>query len=226
LKLVKAPLDQVLLLTLAAYLLGSVPIGYLLGRWLRGIDIRTVGSGNLGATNVTRELGLPCGVVAFAFDFGKGLIPAHFFARALDADPYSLVLPMVFGSAAILGHIYPIYLKFRGGKGVATSAGVLASISTLPTLAALLVWAIVLGVSRRVSVASMAGAVTLPVVETVAYRRLRTEESLVLLVFCSIVAVVILWRHRKNVRNLIKGTEPGLREIRDASDARKREKKR
>ena len=209
----------ILVAALAAYLLGSIPIGYLLGRALRGIDIRTVGSGNLGATNVTRELGPACGVAAFAFDFAKGLVPAHFFANAFDVDLKSidaLGLRMLFGSAAITGHLYPIYLKFRGGKGVATSFGVLSSIATLPTLAALTVWFVVLALSRRVSVASMAGAVTLPIVEMVEHRRFGETETLILAVYSSILAAVIVWRHRSNVRNLIDGTEPNLRDLRAA----------
>jgi glycerol-3-phosphate acyltransferase PlsY len=205
------------LLPLASYLLGSVPFGYLLVRAVRGIDVRTVGSGNVGATNVTRALGLRWGVVAFLLDFGKGLVPAEAFSRiahqGLVPHRSLLVLALVYGGFAIAGHLYPVYLRFQGGKGVATSAGVLAGAATFPVILAGFVWAVALAVTRRVSAASMIAAVCLPPIALgVVMRTPALRDKVLLVAFCSLVSAMVLWRHRSNLRRILDGTEPRIGE--------------
>jgi glycerol-3-phosphate acyltransferase PlsY len=203
-------------LPLAAYLIGSIPFGYLLALQVRGIDIRKFGSGNIGATNVSVALGVRWGVVAFLLDFGKGLLPAEVFARLAHGHlvPHRslLVLALAYGGCAIAGHLYPVYLRFHGGKGVATSAGVLTGAATLPVVLAAGVWALAVGVTRRISAASMVAALALPpIAVTVAMWGLRdVRERVLLVVFCSVVSVVVLWRHRTNLRRILDGTEPRI----------------
>ena len=130
---------------LLSYLLGAVPFGWLMARLLKGVDIREIGSGNIGATNAMRALGKPLGLVAFLLDFGKGLLPSAALAPlGVHLVPHrsELVLALAYGGCAIAGHLYPIYLRFHGGKGVATSAGVLTGAATLPVVIAAGVWVI------------------------------------------------------------------------------------
>src|SRR5262245_21234928 len=149
---------------LLAYLVGAIPFGYLVGRW-RGVDIFSQGSGNIGATNVGRVLGRRFGVLVFVLDFAKGALPAAT-AAWLVKSPVSQVghllppgtLPVVVGLAAFLGHLFPIYIHFRGGKGVATGAGVVAVLLPGPALGAVLVWLALICATRYASLASMLAA--------------------------------------------------------------------
>src|SRR5438105_6116143 len=150
-----------------AYLVGAIPFGYVVARW-RGVDILRAGSGNIGATNVGRVLGRRYGVLVFILDFAKGALPT---AAALClrewANPTARAelplagLPVFAGLAAFVGHVFPVYLRFRGGKGIATGAGVVALLLPLPALGAVGTWLVVLAASRFVSVASLAAAVAL-----------------------------------------------------------------
>src|SRR5438270_8440620 len=152
---------------LFSYLIGAVPFGYAVARW-RGVDIFRQGSGNIGATNVGRVLGRRFGILVFVLDFAKGAVPAAT-ALALASSPWVGLPPwlsandlgVTAGLAAFLGHLFPVYLRFRGGKGVATGAGVVAVLLPVPAVGALLTWVAVLCLTRYVSLASLAAAAIL-----------------------------------------------------------------
>lgn len=186
-----------ILLLLGAYLLGSVPTGLLLARAFGDVDIRTAGSGNIGATNVYRTLGKKLGLLTLVGDCLKGLLPV-LAARMLHLDP-SWVAAV--GLAAFLGHIYTVFLGFKGGKGVATGLGVFLGISPVSILAAFIVFALVLFRWRYVSLASIAAAAVVP--SLVAFFEKTPSYTLMAL----LVAALIIWRHRENIRRLRDGTE-------------------
>lgn len=193
---------QVLFL-LAAYLLGAVPFAYLIAR-ARGVDLRRVGSGNIGATNVSRALGRAWGVLAFLLDAAKGWLPAALFplgARAAGAAPADL-FGVGCGVAAVVGHIWPVFLGFRGGKGVATSAGMLLGVAPWAALAGLGVWLVVFRLSRYVSLASLAAAVVAPAVSWA-----RPHESAALPWTLTALGGLTILRHRANIVRLCRGTE-------------------
>jgi len=196
-----------ILASLAGYLLGSIPTGFVVAR-ARGVDIRTVGSGNIGATNVFRILGVPAGVFVLLVDALKGwlavwLAPALLQAvMAASPDASQVVQVRVLaGIAAVLGHNYTCWLKFKGGKGIATSAGVLVALVPSALLVALVVFAFVLVISRYVSLASMLAAFTLPF--AVAFFRYST----LLLVITALLAILAIYKHKANISRLLKGTE-------------------
>jgi acyl phosphate:glycerol-3-phosphate acyltransferase len=195
---------------LIAYLIGSFPTGYLVGR-LRGIDVRNVGSGNVGATNVTRVLGKQFGYPVFAVDFFKGLgavllavAIAHRFQIALVGSDLCAAMGGIF---AVVGHSYPVWLGFNGGKGVATSLGVIFGISWIAALIMGAVWIIVFKATRYVSVASIAAAIALPVA-MMTQLFLHELRSPVLVYFSLCLAAIVVLRHRSNLSRLINGTEP------------------
>src|SRR6476661_9598728 len=193
-----------------SYLLGSIPFGYLAGR-LAGIDIRKVGSGNVGATNVVRIMGKQYGYPVFAFDFLKGFGAVMISMLIAPGRPPEWNSPEIFGILAaissVLGHLYPPWLKFQGGKGVATSAGALLALTPVATLIGIAIWIIVFWLTRYVSLASITAAVALPIVILVV--RSHDQNNGKPLVYSSAcVAVVIIWRHRSNLSRLIQGTEP------------------
>ncbi len=196
----------------AAYLLGAVPFGLLAGL-LKGIDIRQHGSGNIGATNAMRVLGKPVGLVVHALDIGKGfaasfLLAGLFAAWRADLMP---VFGIACGCAAILGHVFPVYLKFKGGKGMATSLGVFVGLAWLPTLVAAALWLVVRQVTRYVSVASMVSVVSVPVSKALLPDPLsagaRTWARAPLIAFGAVIALLVIVRHKSNIRRLLAGTE-------------------
>lgn len=193
------------LLLVASYLLGAVPFGYLVARG-RGVDILRQGSGNIGATNVGRVLGRRWGLVVFVLDFAKGAVPvaaANLFAQQGPARPISVGA----GVAAFLGHLFPVYLRFRGGKGVATAAGVVAVLVPVPFLAAILAWLSVFASSRYVSLASLVAAAVLCLVRLLLTLHPWSESEVIITGFCLAAAALILFRHHANVRRLLAGTE-------------------
>ncbi len=195
-----------LLLILASYLLGAIPFGLLLGK-LKGIDVRTVGSKNIGATNVLRSVGKPWGIATFILDALKGFVPAFVFpgvASAWAGEFQSLeIAALAGGAAAIIGHNFPIYLGFKGGKGVATSAGALLGIAPLAVAVGLAVWAVFFFTLRYVSLASIAAALSVPVVGWVYYR----DAGWVVPAALTVLAALIIFRHRANIQRLLNGTE-------------------
>ena len=191
----------------AAYLIGAIPFGYLIGR-LHGIDIRKVGSGNIGATNVTRTVGKIQGKICFLLDFLKGALPVALVNSVFMQDTANLALAT--GLAVILGHIFPIYLKFRGGKGVATAAGVALALAPYPLLCALLVWLVTFLTTRYVSLASIVAAAALPVAAALFFGLgLPTPFPLgaSTLIFFTLIALLAILRHVSNIKRLLNGTE-------------------
>ena len=197
-------------LLVGSYLLGSIPFGYLAGR-IVGIDIRQAGSGNVGATNVVRVLGKGYGYPVFALDFLKGFGAVKISMLMAPGQPPEWNSPEIVGILAamssILGHLYPPWLKFKGGKGVATSAGALLALTPVATLIGVAIWIIVFWLTRYVSLASITAAVALPIVILVV--RSQDQNNGKPLVYSSAcVAAVVIWRHRSNLSRLIQGTEP------------------
>ena len=180
-----------------AYLLGSLPSGYVLGRFA-GVDVRKAGSGNVGTTNVARVAGKKHGILTLVADAAKGYIPA-FAALQLGM---SLPVTLLVGIAAFLGHLYPVFLRFEGGKGVATALGVFLALAPWITLVLVAVFAIVAWVSRFVSLGSMAAAVAAPIaLWFAAYPPLMVQMG-------AFLAAMIILRHRSNIKRLLAGTEP------------------
>ena len=188
-----------LLTLLAAYLLGSIPNGLLIAR-LKGVDIRKVGSGNIGATNVFRSVGKSWGILTFVCDALKGFLPAWLFPQLVDET--HAALGIFCGALAIAGHNWPVFLKFKGGKGVATSAGVLLGIAPAAVGLGLLSWLILFLSTRYVSVASIGAAIVVPLAGWFLYR-----DGRLLPITLAILGLVTVIRHQANIRRLIAGTE-------------------
>jgi glycerol-3-phosphate acyltransferase PlsY len=181
---------------LAAYFLGSIPFSYLVARH-RGVDVRAVGSGNVGATNVMRSVSRGAGLLAFALDFLKGLAASQLGRLVEPQGP----LPALCAVMAVLGHMYPVWLRFRGGKGVATGAGAFLPLAPTATFAALATFAVALAATRYVSLASLAGTVVLVLAAFLLGEpgsEVRAAAGL---------AVLIAWKHRANLQRIAHGTE-------------------
>jgi acyl phosphate:glycerol-3-phosphate acyltransferase len=188
-------LDAVLVLSLS-YLLGSIPFSYLVAR-RRGVDVRQVGSGNVGATNVMRSVGKAAGLAAFALDFLKGMAASLLAVRLSPEGP----LPAMAAVTAVLGHMYPVWLRFRGGKGVATGAGAFLPLAAVPTALGLVAFVVVLALTRYASLASIAGTITLAALALL----LGYPESVARA--AAAAGLLILWKHRANLRRVAEGTE-------------------
>jgi glycerol-3-phosphate acyltransferase PlsY len=202
----------------AAYLLGAVPFAFLIA-WAHGKDLRAIGSGNIGATNLARAVGRRWGYVCFALDVLKGLTPVAL-VRAIVGTPQSagfLSLWLLVGIAAILGHVFPVYLRFKGGKGVATSFGVALGLwpyFTLSALVALVVWIVVVLIWHYVSLASICAAVAFPmalVLGICAVPSWHSTSLWPLLIAAVVIPVLVIVRHRENIRRLAAGTENKVR---------------
>jgi acyl phosphate:glycerol-3-phosphate acyltransferase len=200
-------------LVAGAYLLGSVSFSVLIVRLLHGLDVRTVGSGNAGATNVLRAAGKRAGAVVLVLDVAKG-ITAVAVPRALDAPP------SVVGGAAVavvVGHVFPVFFGFRGGKGVATSAGALGTLAPAAMALGLVVFVAVVAWRRYVSLGSMVTAASFPLLVGLSLRLGWTKSGGPwLLLPSAAIALIIIARHAKNLRRLRQGTEPRLGERRTA----------
>ncbi|MFM7180536.1 MAG: glycerol-3-phosphate 1-O-acyltransferase PlsY [Verrucomicrobiales bacterium] len=193
------------ILPLVGFAAGSIPFGLLVARW-KGVDIRKHGSGNIGATNVLRVVGKPYGIAVFVFDFLKGLLPVLASLGWFAATPSPEWVSIATGLAAILGHNYSPWVGFKGGKGIATSAGVLLGLLPWPLLIALAVWGVAFKATRYVSVASMAAAVAIPCAE-IGFSLAKGEWRPYFLGFTIAIAVLAIWRHRSNIQNLKAGRE-------------------
>jgi glycerol-3-phosphate acyltransferase PlsY len=185
-----------------AYVAGSIPSAYLAGKW-HGVDLRQHGSGNLGATNVVRVLGIKIGALVFLVDTLKGFLPV-FFLPALTGSPQPEIVSLTLGAAAILGHVRPVFLLGqKGGKGVATAGGVFLGVAWLPAVVAFVVWIIVFAMSRYVSVASLSASLALPV----AFLVTGTPVSDPYFIASVIVALFVFYTHRANIGRLRRGEE-------------------
>lgn len=211
-----------------AYLLGSIPFGLLVGFW-RGVDVRKQGSGNIGATNVGRLLGGKFFALVFILDLLKGLVPtlaAALILRKTVASPAMLdyLLWLLVGFAVIAGHMFSLFLRFKGGKGVATSTGVILGVFpyfTGATAVGILVWLALFKLTRYVSVASMLGAAAYAaayVIIGLLYHWPILGTQLPLLVFSILIAAMIIWKHRGNIARLRAGTEHRISPRQTASE--------
>ena len=194
-----------LLVALIAYLIGSIPTGFLMAK-MRGVDIRSVGSGNIGATNVFRILGKGPGVAVLLIDALKGFLPAKFlpalFLHGMSmSSPRYQYLALIAGVFAILGHNYTCWLRFKGGKGVATTAGVLIAWVPFAFSIALGSWLLVFGVSRYVSLASIVAAVVLP------FAVWGTDGRKFMIYIATMLSLLVIFKHRSNIQRLMEGTE-------------------
>ena len=191
------------LLIFAAYLLGAIPNGLLIAR-LKGIDLQKVGSGNIGATNVFRCVGKGWGIAAFVLDAVKGFVPAFFFPWLMPGAPDWLGLAC--GAAAVTGHNWPVWLKFKGGKGVSTSAGMLLGIAPAAVGIGFAVFAAVVALTRWVSLGSILAAIAVPA----AYLAMNGAENRLLAGALVLMGLLVIVKHRANVRRLLAGTEPRI----------------
>jgi glycerol-3-phosphate acyltransferase PlsY len=186
------------LLVAFAYAVGSIPFGLLMGRMFADVDVRTMGSGNIGATNVNRVLGRKLGALTLLCDLSKGAL-CVLLAKLLL--PHRELDHLWIGFAAFLGHCYPLYLGFKGGKGVATAAGILLFVSPYTALLGLLVWIVVVKISKVSSLGALVASICIPAIAYVLERDLRLTFVMTLMMG------IVVWRHRENIARLRQGAE-------------------
>jgi len=186
---------------LLAYVIGATPFGLLVGK-MKGIDIREHGSGNIGATNVLRTLGKPIGYSVLALDVLKGLVPVLIAKAVTDQS----IVHIATAVAAILGHNYTFWLKFKGGKGIATTAGAMAPIIPFALITAVLSWLVLLKTTRYVSVASIGAAIAIPLTVSIRFL-IRGEWDWVIFGFGLLICLLAIWKHRVNIKRLLAGEE-------------------
>lgn len=191
--------SELILMIIIGYAIGSIPFSYLIPKWMGRIDIRQHGSGNTGTTNVVRTLGLKIGIVAFLGDFLKGIIPT-----AIGLFFFSTLGGIIGGGLAILGHCYSVWLKFKGGKGIATSAGVLLILMPLTLIILLTIQFIIIFATKIMSLASISSAILLPIFTALFYSN---DE---LLYFSILLALFVIFKHKDNIKRLVKGEENKL----------------
>ncbi|MFQ5952618.1 MAG: glycerol-3-phosphate 1-O-acyltransferase PlsY [Candidatus Omnitrophota bacterium] len=198
----------VILAAIAAYFLGAIPTGYIFGRVLKNIDIREHGSGNVGATNVFRTVGKVPGIIVLAIDVLKGFLAVTVLPLCVKTIFPDVLLPaytyILLGVSVIAGHIWTVFLKFKGGKGVATTAGVMAGLAPLILAGSFLVWVVVFAIWRYVSLASICAATALPIFAVISGR------DLSFVIFCAVLCLVGVYSHRSNILRLIRGKEKKL----------------
>ena len=200
-----------ILTVFVGYLVGSFPTGFIAGRF-KGLDLRRIGSGNIGATNAIRNLGVIVGILVLFVDVMKGLIPCVFFPALIimlfpkEYIPQSEYLSLTVGVAAIFGHNFSCWLKFQGGKGVATTAGVVGGLAPIPLVICFCSWLLILLVSRYVSLASVAAAIALPLATAIWPNDSTNRFGFLFWVFL-ILGVMVVWKHGTNIQRLMNGTE-------------------
>lgn len=192
-----------------AYLIGAIPTSYIFGKALKGIDIREHGSGNVGATNVFRVVGKTPGIIVLILDALKGvvavlLLPSIFFNNAIGVNLGLENYKILLGICAISGHVWTVFLKFKGGKGVATTAGVMIALAPKVVAGSVVIWAIIFGVFKIVSVASIIAAIFLPVFALIFHK------SIYIVLFCVLICIVGTYKHKANIRRLLRGEEKRL----------------
>lgn len=189
---------------LISYVLGSIPTSFIMGKIVKGIDIRQHGSGNVGATNALRILGTKIGIITLIIDIGKGIL-AVLIGKIFNPDFSNLML-IGFGLFAILGHIFTIFLNFKGGKGVATSAGVFIAIAPIPVIITLAVFIVTVWLTKYVSLGSILAAVTLFLIELIVNLG-NGFKDIEILIFVILIAGFIIIRHKENIKRLLAGNE-------------------
>lgn len=197
-------------IVVAAYLIGSIPFSYLIVKLVAHKDVRRVGSGNVGATNAMRAAGKKAGVIALLLDLAKGIV-AVLIARRIGAPP---VLVGAAAVAAMLGHCYPVWLGFQGGKGVATSAGALGALAPSALILALAAFAVVVAWKRYVSLGSIVAAALFPLCIWIAQRLGWEEREPWMLLSAALIALIVIVKHRPNLERMRQGIEPRLGERR------------
>lgn len=207
------PLAETLLFV-SAYLVGGIPFGWLVGKVVKGVDLRTVGSGSVGATNASRLwTGAPSVamfVVVFALDFSKGFLVTMLPAlvdHPLGAATPSLTLQVVCGLGAILGHVFTPYLKFKGGKGVATTFGVVTALAPLSSLFGLGAWGMFVALTRYMSMGSMAAVTAIPISYLLAKGQDTFNRYFLVFALFTVIAVFVVWSHRSNIKRILQGSE-------------------
>jgi glycerol-3-phosphate acyltransferase PlsY len=199
---------------LLAFLIGAVPFGWIYGRVICGVDLRKVGSGNVGATNAARLYRGKKAILVFVFvfllDFAKGFAAAmlspglgNWLGRGVSDETMGVIC----GAAAILGHVFTPYLNFRGGKGVATALGVVSGLATWPAVYAVGFWGVLVAITRYVSLGSMVAVLSIPITYWLKWKSDTFHGRLGIFAFLTAIAVVVVWRHRENLRRLLRGQE-------------------
>jgi glycerol-3-phosphate acyltransferase PlsY len=195
------------LFIVACYAAGAVPFGLIVVKKLKGIDIRTIGSGNIGATNVARAAGKKVAILVFALDFAKGFVPTILVYLVVEWTDMRLGVAVIAGLATVLGHMFPVYLKFKGGKGVATAAGMLTALAPLALAISVLVWVLVVGISKYVSLGSISAAVALPLSFILSNLDTAFGKHVAITELCLILCALVIFAHRANIKRLLAGKE-------------------
>jgi acyl phosphate:glycerol-3-phosphate acyltransferase len=195
--------NRLWLIPIVAYALGSIPFGLLIVKIMGGSDVRKSGSGNIGAANVTRVGGLGAGVLTLLLDAAKGYVAVWLAARWSGGSVRWLAIAAV---CAVVGHVFPVWLRFRGGKGVATSLGAFILICGKAVIAAVVLWLVVVAFWRYVSLGSIAAAAAMPILVYLLYAPGHAPAS-ILSAGTMFIALLVIWKHRDNVKRLINGTE-------------------
>ena len=199
-----------------AYFIGSIPFGFLLTKFVKGVDIRQVGSGNPGATNVARALGKPYGILVFFLDMLKGFLPVYSFDQLFSGYGHNLAL-ILCGVAVICGHTFPIYLGFKGGKAAATGCGVFLWLAPVPLFIAFAVWSLTVFISRYISLGSMISSVAL-VASLILFGKEPFGHGLPLTLFSIFISVLLIIRHKANIKRIVNGTESKIGKKGKSSD--------
>lgn len=201
--------------SIISYFIGAIPFGYIIAKLVKGIDIREYGSKNIGATNVARILGVQYFFIILLLDMLKGFAPVFFIAPnacenyLMAQDLYKTLLQVFCGTFALVGHIFPIYLKFRGGKGVATGIGIILALNYIVGTIVLGIWLLTLLISGYVSLSSIIASLTLPIVH-ITIDKSAFGDRISVTIFLFIVSIFVIIRHLSNIKRLIKGVENKL----------------
>jgi len=198
-----------LVIVIGCYLIGSIPTAYIAARLLKGVDIRTTGSGNVGASNAMRLLGKGWGISILIFDALKGLTPVLIIMYlGTKDDATSLRYAMLGALCCIVGHVFPVWLAFKGGKGVATGMGVMIALVPLPVLLVLPVFVLVVYLTRFISMGSIAAAALLPAAFFIDHNLMSHRE---LFLFVTVACVFVIYKHKANIKRILAGTENRLK---------------
>ena len=197
-------MSQILLIVPLGYLIGSFPSGYLAGKLINGIDLREIGSGSTGATNVLRHVGKKAALIVFIIDVLKGLTPV-LLVKSFQLDD---TLQVLAGGSSLVGHIWPIWLKWKGGKAVATGLGFFLGLSWMVGLSCLIIFILVISVTKIVSLSSLIAAISLPILMLLSFKSGQFSNAYFIVSILSMC--IVIWRHRSNVKRLINREEPQI----------------